>query len=78
MNFEKYQLPIKVLEAGGHIEERAGYPDFRKFEERYVFTKESLERLLSAEREACAQVCLENWRYTADAGEMALYIREMP
>ena len=46
MNFEKYQLPIKVLEAGGHIEERAGYPDFRKFEERYVFTKESLERFI--------------------------------
>ena len=46
MNFEKYQLPIKVLEAGGHIEERAGYPDFRKFEERYVFTKKSLERFI--------------------------------
>ena len=46
MNFEKYQLPIKVLEAGGHIEERAGYPDFRKFEEQYVFTKESLERFI--------------------------------
>ena len=30
----------------------------------------------SAEREACAKVCEENWRYTASASEMAEYIRE--
>ena len=35
-----------VLEAGGHIESRASYPDYRKFIEQYVFTKESLERFI--------------------------------
>ena len=29
----------------------------------------------SAEREACAKLCEENWRYTANASEMAEYIR---
>lgn len=42
----RFSLSTRVLEAGGHIEERAGYPDFRKFEEQYVFTKESLERFI--------------------------------
>ena len=74
----RFSLSTKVLEAGGHIETRCLVRDLPNFTEQYVFTKESLERLLSAEREACAQVCRENWRYTADAGEMALYIREMP
>ena len=41
-----FSLSTKVLEAGGHIESRAGYPDFRKFVEQYVFTKESLERFI--------------------------------
>lgn len=43
MNYEKYALPIKVLEAGGSIESRnlsAGFTD------RYVFTKEQLERFI--------------------------------
>lgn len=30
----------------------------------------------SAEREACADVIKENWRYTADAEEMVYYILE--
>ena len=42
----RFSLSTKVLEAGGHIEERAGYPDFRKFVEQYVFTKESLEKFV--------------------------------
>lgn len=46
MNFEKHRLNTQVLEAGGHIEERAGYPDFHKFVVQYVFTKESLERFI--------------------------------
>ena len=40
------KLQTAVLEAGGHIEERAGYPDFHKFVVQYVFTKESLERFI--------------------------------
>lgn len=44
MNFEKYQLPIKVLEAGGRIESRCINPPL--FAEHYVFTKESLERFI--------------------------------
>lgn len=39
-------LQTAVLEAGGNIEERAGYPDFHKFVVQYVFTKESLERFI--------------------------------
>ena len=46
MNFEKYQLPIKVLEAGGHIESRCLVRDLPNFTEQYVFTKESLERFI--------------------------------
>ena len=42
------KLQTAVLEAGGHIEERAGYPDFRKFVVQYVFTREALERLIEA------------------------------
>lgn len=39
-------LQTAVLEAGGNIEERAGYPDFHKFVVQYVFTKESLENFV--------------------------------
>ena len=39
-------LNTRVLEAGGHIETRASYPDWRKFTEQYVFDKESLERFI--------------------------------
>jgi hypothetical protein len=52
----RFSLSTKVLEAGGHIEERAGYPDFRKFEERYVFTEESLKRLLQHTCDDCAYI----------------------
>lgn len=44
-------LSIKVLEAGGHIESRASYPDWRKFTEQYVFTKESLEQFIEQLKE---------------------------
>lgn len=44
-------LNTKVLEAGGHIETRASYPDWRKFTEQYVFTKESLERFIEQLKE---------------------------
>ena len=44
-----------------------------------IFT-EGLEHfanlVASAEREACADVIKENWRYTADAEEMVYYILE--
>jgi hypothetical protein len=39
-------LQTRVLEANGRIEERAAYPDFRKFVVQYVFTRESLERFI--------------------------------
>ena len=42
------KLQTAVLEAGGHIEERAGYPDFHKFVLQYVFTRETLERFIEA------------------------------
>lgn len=38
-------LSTKVLEAGGNIETRAGLPNY-EFVTQYVFTKESLERLI--------------------------------
>lgn len=38
-------LSTKVLEAGGNIETRAGYPSY-EFVTQYVFTKESLERFI--------------------------------
>jgi hypothetical protein len=44
MNYEKYALPIKVLEAGGSIESRCINPPL--FTDRYVFTKEQLERFI--------------------------------
>jgi len=39
-------LQTRVLEAGGHLEDRSKYPDFRKFVVQYVFTRESLERFI--------------------------------
>ena len=39
-------LRTKVLEAGGNIESRAAYKDFSKSVEKYVFTRESLERFI--------------------------------
>ena len=44
-------LSTKVLEAGGRIEQRAGYPDFRKFVVQYVFTKEQLEQFIQLTKE---------------------------
>ena len=38
-------LQTAVLEAGGNIETRAGYPSY-EFVTQYVFTKESLERFI--------------------------------
>lgn len=38
-------LQTAVLEAGGNIETRAGYPNY-EFVTQYVFTKESLERFI--------------------------------
>ena len=38
-------LQTAVLEAGGNIETRAGYPSY-EFVMQYVFTKESLERFI--------------------------------
>ena len=46
MNFEKYELPIKVLEAGGNIESRCLAKNLPNFTDQYVFTKESLERFI--------------------------------
>jgi len=46
MNFEKYALPIKVLEAGGSIESRCLIQNAPNFTDQYVFTKESLERFI--------------------------------
>ncbi len=40
-----------VLEAGGHIESRASYPDYRKFIDQYVFTKEQLEKFIQIIKE---------------------------
>lgn len=37
-------LSTKVLKAGGSIEQRASYPDYHKFTDMYVFTKEQLEK----------------------------------
>ena len=37
--------------------------------------KKIYEMGVEAERKACAKVCEENWRYTANASEMAEYIR---
>lgn len=39
-------LKSAVLEAGGHIESRAAYPDFSKFVEQYVFTEEALKKFI--------------------------------
>jgi hypothetical protein len=39
-------LKNAVLEAGGHIESRAAYPDFSKFVEQYVFTEEALKKFI--------------------------------
>lgn len=39
-------LNTKVLEAGGSIEQRASYPDYRKFVDQYVFTKEQLQQFM--------------------------------
>ena len=44
-------LSTKVLEAGGHIESRASYPDWRKFTDQYVFSKEALERFIQQIKE---------------------------
>ena len=45
--------------------------------ERFAALVASLVRAdaIAEEREACAKVCEENWRYTANASEMAEYIR---
>lgn len=39
-------LSTKVLEAGGSIEQRAAYPDYHKFIDKYVFTKEQLQQFM--------------------------------
>jgi hypothetical protein len=44
MPYEKYQLDVKVLEAGGDIESRCINPPV--FTTRYVFTKEQLEKFI--------------------------------
>ena len=44
MPYEKYQLDVKVLEAGGEIESRCIDPPV--FTTRYVFTKEQLEKFI--------------------------------
>jgi len=44
MPYEKYQLAVKVLEAGGEIESRCINPPV--FTTRYVFTKEQLEKFI--------------------------------
>jgi len=44
MPYEKYQLAVKVLEAGGEIESRCINPPV--FITRYVFTKEQLEKFI--------------------------------
>jgi len=46
MNFEKYVLPVKVLEAGGHIESRCSIKEMPDFQDHYVFTKESLQQFM--------------------------------
>jgi hypothetical protein len=44
MPYEKYQLDVKVLEAGGDIESQCIDPPV--FTTRYVFTKEQLEKFI--------------------------------
>ena len=39
-------LSTRVLEAGGSIEQRASYPDYHKFVDQYVFTKEQLQQFM--------------------------------
>lgn len=51
MDPEKSKLSSAVLEAGGHIEDRAGYPDFHKFVKHYVFTKEALLKFIELVKE---------------------------
>jgi hypothetical protein len=41
-------LSTKVLEAGGSIEQRASYADYSKFVDKYVFTKEQLEKFMNS------------------------------
>lgn len=56
MPYEKYQLDVKVLEAGGDIESRCIDPPV--FTTRYVFTKEQLEKFIgNLKNETLRQVC---------------------
>lgn len=41
----------------------------------HASTRDAIRWSMAQEREACAKVCEENWRYTANASEMAEYIR---